>query len=284
MTESDAPLPTLSLLDLKIELARRALAACNLCGHRCGVNRLEGEPGRCGLGREAYWAERFVHCGEEPPINPSLVVSLQGCSWRCLYCQQFDLLPIRPESGEVLDERFWEGLHAGQARSLTFVGGNPDESVYAILKTLSGAPEDLGLPIVWNSNLYGTPELYRVLDGVVDVYIPDLRYGNDGCAKRWSGIENYWKVVTAGLYAMSHQKAEIFVRILVLPGHMECCHRPALIWLARNLASRVSVRVMDQYAPMWRIRAEAGEMSRRPTEDEVETVQRLLRELGLRSI
>lgn len=273
-----------SILDIKVELARRALAACNLCGHRCGVNRLGGERGNCGLLQDAYVGERFVHCAEEPPINPSFVVNLQGCSWRCLYCQQYDLLSIRPQSGHRLDGAFWMDLDTGSARSLSFVGGNPDESTFAILNCLSEAPADFNLPVVWNSNLYGTPELYRILEGAVDVYVPDFRYGNDGCAERWSGAPNYWEVVTEGLRTMSRQSAAIFVRILVLPGHVDCCHLPALTWMAENVALRVKVRLMDQYGPMWRIGPQHGEMARRPTPDEIDELRDMVKDLGLVTI
>ena len=167
-----------SLLALKAELARRELAHCTLCAHRCGVDRPAGQQGRCALGAEAYYADSFCHWAEEEPINPSLVVSLQGCGWRCRYCQQWALLKVDPARGTRLDATLWKRPLPAEARSLSFVGGNPDESVAAILGCLLAAPADFNLPVVWNSNLYGTSRLYELLDGVVDVYVPDLRYGN----------------------------------------------------------------------------------------------------------
>lgn len=273
-----------SLLDLKAELARRELAACRLCGHSCGVDRLGGQRGRCLLLDEAYHSPPFSHWGEEEPINPSLVVSLQGCAWRCRYCQQWELLQVEPSRGRRLDGSFWDLELDPLARSLSFLGGNPDESLPAILATLAQAPGDFVLPVVWNSNLYGSATVYRLLDGVVDTWLPDLRYGNDSCAQQLSGAGNYLSVARAGLLAMARQEATIVVRLLVLPGHFQCCHTPALEWLAENLGPRVLVSVRGQYYPEFRINARDGAMTRRPSAIEVREVEELVERLGLRRV
>jgi putative pyruvate formate lyase activating enzyme len=271
----------ISLLDLKIELARRALAACRLCGHGCGVNRLAGEMGKCGLADAAFVAECFVHVAEEPPINPSLNINLMGCALRCRFCQQFPLLQVRPGRGQLLDGRLWDRLSLEEARSLSFVGGNPDESVYAILRFLRQAPEDFALPVVWNCHGFATDVVHRLLGGIVDCYVPDFKYWNDECAVRWSGAAGYHARVTSGLLSMVQQDVPVFVRILVLPGHFECCHCPALRWLARAVGSRIKVRIMGQYHPDYLVAVGKGKMGRRPTTAEVEQVETLAGQLGL---
>jgi len=271
----------ISLLDLKVELARRELLECRLCGHGCGVDRFHGELGKCRLADAAFVGEYFIHVAEEPPINPSLNVNLMGCGLRCRFCQQFALLPVRPRRGLPLDEALWGQLPLQEVRSLSFVGGNPDESVYAILRFLRGAPRVFSTPIVWNCHGFGTEVVYRLLNGVVDCYIPDFKYWDDECARHWSGALNYRSYVTSGLRAMINQAIPVFVRLLVLPGHFECCHRPALIWLARHLGSRVKIRVMDQYHPDYMVKVGVGEMGRRPTAAEVDQVETLVDELGL---
>jgi uncharacterized Fe-S radical SAM superfamily protein PflX len=143
-----------SLLDVKIELTRRALSRCSLCAHRCGIDRTRGEVGVCRLGTEATVAEHFVHIAEERFINPSLILSLAGCGLRCRFCQQGALLDPARVSGDALDASLWTKLDTAGARSLSFVGGNPDESLYAILKFLKAAPEDWDLPIAWNCHSY----------------------------------------------------------------------------------------------------------------------------------
>src|SRR3990172_711355 len=158
-----------SLQDLKIELASRILKHCTLCENRCGIDRTGGQMGICRLGTEATVAERFVHIGEEAPINPSLVLNLAGCGLRCRFCQQNTLLNPSEVDGERLEPSLWSKLATKGVRSLSFVGGNPDESLYAILRFLAAAPKSWKLPIVWNCHGYSTPETLQLLDVVIDV-------------------------------------------------------------------------------------------------------------------
>jgi putative pyruvate formate lyase activating enzyme len=269
-----------SMLDLKVELARRALKTCGLCRSRCGVNRLEGQIGNCGLGPEAYVGEHFLHIAEEGPINPSYNMSLQGCAMRCRYCQQFALLPIRPRVGRRLDASLWGDMNLSGARSLSFVGGNPDESLAAILDFLRVVPKDFTLPIVWNCHGFAERVALTLLDGVVDVYVPDFKYGSDECARRWSGVEGYVAAASKNVGRMVGQRANVFVRMLVLPGHFDCCHAPALRVLSRH-RGRLRVNVLGQYCPDWKVRERDGEMGHRVTEDEVRAARAYALSLGL---
>jgi uncharacterized Fe-S radical SAM superfamily protein PflX len=121
-----------TLLHLKIELSRRILRKCALCAHRCGVDRTSGELGVCELGTEAKVAEHFVHIGEETLVNPSLVINLAGCGLSSLYCQQGYLLDPAGVDGEPLDESLWVQIDSNKASSLSFAGGNPDESTFSV--------------------------------------------------------------------------------------------------------------------------------------------------------
>ncbi len=271
-----------SLLDLKIELARRELQSCALCGHRCGVNRLRDTRGVCGLGRDAMVAEAFVHIAEEPPINPALNLNLVGCGLRCRFCQQFPLLSPGLRGTRPLDGALWADLPLAEARSLAFVGGNPDESVYGILRFLREAPADLALPVVWNCHGYATSVVYRLLDGIVDCYLPDLKYWADECAWRWSAVAGYRQHAVEGIRAMANQGVAVLVRMLVLPGHLECCHRPALEWLASEVRSQVCVNVMGQYHPDYLVQAGDGALGCRPSIREISRLRDWARALGLR--
>lgn len=271
-----------SLLDLKVEVLRRWLRRCTLCWKRCVVDRAAGEVGRCGLGVEAVVGEHFLHLAEEPAIAPSYLIALQGCSWRCRYCQQHQLLSVDPARGRRLDEFSWEHIDLARAKTLTFIGGNPDESAYAIVRWLRALPEDFPLPIVWNTHGSGSPRLYQLLDGVVDFFVPDLRYGNDACAERWSGVTGYRAAASVGLRAMAATSAEIIVRILVLPGHADCCHLPALRLLAAKYRDRVSVSIKGEYYPTFLIGERDGRMAGRPLNEEAEIVRTTADEFGLR--
>lgn len=271
-----------SVLELKAAIARRMLSACSLCARRCGVNRLSGERGPCGLGAEAYVAEHFVHIAEEPPINPSLLVSLRGCGLRCRYCQQHELLNAKGSRAEVLGRSLWPRLDFTDARSMSFIGGNPDESLPSILDFLCHAPRDLALPIVWNHHAYATDEGVQLLDYVADVYVPDLKYGSDPCALRLSGVTGYCAATQRTIRRQLEQGVPVIVRILVLPGHLECCHRPALEFLASlERRDRLSVSIRGQYSPDWKIAAKDGLLARRTLPCEIGAVQTQALRLGL---
>ena len=272
-----------SLLDVKIELAHRILSDCHLCAHSCGIDRTCGEKGICGLSTEATVANAFVHIAEEPPINPSLLVSMSGCGLRCRYCQQWELLDPAI-SGERLDASLWHRLPTDGARSLSFIGGNPDESLYAILEFLAAAPPDWSLPVVWNSHGYGSPEAVQLLDGVVDCYVPDFKYGSNECAIKLSGAPGYPEVAREAIHAMLAQRVPVIVRILVLPGHFRCCHRPILDTLASLNRENLYVSIRDQYWPDWQITEADGQLARRVAVEEVNQVHNLACKLGLKII
>ena len=272
-----------SILDLKIELARRILSHCHLCAHRCGVDRIQGETGICGLGAQATVANAFVHIAEEPPINPSLLISLAGCGLRCRYCQQWELLDPAI-SGESLEASLWHRLPTDGARSLSFIGGNPDESLYAILCFLADAPDDWSLPVVWNSNGYASPETVRLLEGIVDCYVPDFKYGSDDCTGKLSGAPGYPEAARETIRAMLSQGVPVIVRILALPGHFWCCNVPVLEMLAFMKSKHLYISVLGQYWPDWQITEADGEMARHITMDEVRQVHDLACKLGLQII
>lgn len=274
-----------TLLELKIELARRIMMNCTLCAQRCGVDRISGETGVCRLGAEAQVVEHFVHIGEESFVNPSLLLSLSGCGLRCRFCQQGAILDPAKVNGECLDESLWAALDTEGARSLSFAGGNPDESLYAILRFLSSAPQDWALPVVWNCHGGATPETVALLHGVVDVWLPDYKYGSEICGRRLSGIGDYPNTAREAIRSMLAQNVPVIVRILIMPAHFKCCHAPVLEALS-DLASEgdLWVSVRDQYCPDWRIRSRDGAMTRRPVVTEVSEVWAKAEALGLRLI
>lgn len=271
-----------SLLDVKIELAKRMLQRCELCALRCRVNRLTGERGRCGLGSDASVYEAYVHIAEEPPINPALNISLRGCAMRCVFCQQAAALDPRGGADDVLTPAFWNQLKLAGARSLVFVGGNPTESLPAVLTFLRAAPADFALPVGWNCSGYDSPEAIALLDGVVDVYIPDFKYAGDNCATTLSDAPGYSTNVVRVLEAMLKQGVPVFVRVVVLPEHVECCHVPALESIAgMSSIGETYVSIQDTYLPEWRALSPRSPLSRRPTAEEVRRVRSRARELNL---
>jgi putative pyruvate formate lyase activating enzyme len=143
-----------------------------------------------------------------------------------------------------------EGVSQG-SRNANFVGGNPDPHLWTILETirLTGAPA-MRLPMVWNSNMFTSSEAMDLLNGVMDVYLGDFRYGNDACAEEFSGVQGYWDAVSRN-FAYAFDTAEVMVRHLVLPGHLECCTRPIMEWVGSNMPG-VYFNLMLQYRPEYK--------------------------------
>lgn len=264
---------------LTAALARRLLRRCVLCARRCGVDRTQRPAGACRLGPVALAAEHFVHVAEEAEINPSYVVSLSGCALRCVYCQQAEQLdPAAPGLEPLGGLRLDAGALAA-ARTLSFAGGNPDESLPAVLAFLLAAPAELARPVVWNTHAYSSPEVLRLLRGVVDVYLPDLKYGSGACGLAASGVPGYPEVALRAIAAMA-ASAPTIVRMLVLPGHFACCHAPALRILAA-VDGDVRLSIRGQYAPDHRALRDPGPLGRRAARDEVEAVRQLAADLRI---
>ena len=265
-------------------LSLSEMSHCRLCGWECGINRFSGGKGKCGLGSQAFASRPFIHIAEEPVINPAAVMNLAGCSLRCTYC--IDSTIWDPGNLPPLDSKpFWEEiqrLKMGGTPINTLEFANPTESLPAIIGLLSPAPSDLNLPVVMDCHLYGSKTFYDLAGGITDVWLPDLRYGNDECAKALSGVDNYMKYAKLGLDAMAQHGSKIIARILVLPGHVSCCHEPQM-GLLSEYKDRVWVSVLDQYIPEHEAHLDPN-LKRRPTKGEIQAVNSLVEKRGLRNV
>lgn len=235
-------------IDEKIELVRERMRSCRLCERRCGVDRMSGERGFCRLDDRACCYRELLHFGEEIELVPSHTIYLSGCNLRCRFCSDWDHVETvthgEPTEPEWMAERVRLRREEG-ARNVNFVGGEPTVNLLFVLRTLRHLPERM--PVVWNSNMYLAVEALQVLDGVVDTYLADLKFGNGECAATISGVQDYLPVVQRNLLDASRQAA-VIVRHLAMPGHLECCTRPVLEWLAGNMPE-VRVSLLDQYRP-----------------------------------
>jgi putative pyruvate formate lyase activating enzyme len=273
-----------SYLDILYALSLSEIGDCTLCGWNCQVNRFLGEKGKCGLGSEAFASRPFIHIGEERVINPAVVTNMAGCGLRCNYCSDSEVWD--PGNFDPLNpKRFWEEiqkLRGGGTPINTLEFTNPTESLPGIIGLLSQAPSKLNWPLVMNGHLFGSKTFYEPAGLITDVWLPDLRYGNDRCAKELSGVDNYIKFGKLGLDAMAQQDSRIIVRILVLPGHVSCCHEPAMELLS-EYKDRIWVSVLDQYVPEHEAHLDPN-LKRRPTKEEIEAVNSMVEKYGLRNI
>ncbi len=280
-------MPSVSFLQVKVELARRLVSPCRLCERRCGAERLKGKIGACRVDGRAYVHSAFLHLGEEAPLVPSGTIFYGGCNFTCVFCQNFDISQVSPRQGGLpVDAKMLaeiqRGLARRGARNINHVGGDPTPNLHVILESLLYLNENI--PQLWNSNMYLTEESMKLLVDVIDIWLPDFKYGNNKCALRFSAAPRYVEVVTRNL-KIAAEHGDMIIRHLVLPGHLECCTIPVLEWIAKNLPKdKVIVNVMDQYRPehlvakyphRWK------DIARRPNWGELERAYEKARELGL---
>jgi len=236
-------------LDGKIEAARTLSSPCHLCEKACGALRNEGKRGSCGV-LEPLISSEFLHFGEEPELVPSHTVFFAGCNFSCAFCQNWDISQ-QPEGGAAIaPTALADRIMRGGGINVNWVGGDPTPGLPYILTVMARMKRlDIRLAQVWNSNMYMSIEAMDILAGVVDVYLSDFKYGNDRCAKLLSGADRYFEVVSRN-HLLAASQCEILLRHLVLPGHVECCTKPILDWVAANIPVKIlRVNVMDQYHP-----------------------------------
>lgn len=279
----DLETPEVSLMELKVELAKRILKNCHFCERRCGVDRTAGERGVCGVGKRPRIASEFMHYGEEPELVPSYTIFFSGCTFKCRFCQNWDISQF-PEEGAEADPkiiaRLVEKARKNEARNVNWVGGDPTPNLHAILEALLLC--EANIPSVWNSNMYLTAEAMDLLAGTQDVYLTDFKYGNDRCAERLSLVKNYFEVVSRN-HRLAMDDAEVIVRHLVMPNHLECCTYPVLKWIAENLGRDTRVNIMDQYRPEY-LASKFEEINRRITAEEMNRAVSYAKKVGLRNI
>ncbi len=280
---NDVTLPKKSYLDLKIKIANKILGCCHFCNRSCGVNRLAGKLGYCGCGDKIRVSTIFVHMGEEPELVPSGTIFTMGCTMRCLHCQNWTISQWKESSNEYSLEqlaREIENLRLEGCRNINLVGGEPTPWLGHWLESFRQV--SVNVPVVWNSNSYYSQDTAQLLDGFVDVYLLDFKYGLGDCAERISDSPSYWNVCTRN-HVEAKKSGELLVRVLVLPGHLDCCTKPILEWIAENLGVETRVNVLFQYRPEWRA-SELSELRRRLTKTEMEKALSFAEQAGLKNI
>ncbi|MBU7014513.1 MAG: radical SAM protein [Theionarchaea archaeon] len=262
-----------SLMDVKIEIATRILSHCEFCERRCSVDR-PGRQGNCTV-QEARIASEFAHYGEESVLVPSHTIFFSGCNFHCVYCQNWDISQVKSGTW-IPPKKLAKLIEYRHLRNMNFVGGDPTPNLDYMLRVLRDCEADI--PVVWNSNMYLTEESMRLLDGIVDVYLTDFKYGNDQCARELSCVDNYFQVVSRN-HLLGEKHANLIIRHLVLPGHLECCTHPVLQWISENLESP-AVNVMFQYRPEYRA-MENPRIDRYLTYDEKKRALEIAQELNI---
>jgi putative pyruvate formate lyase activating enzyme len=250
---------------------------CMACELRCGAARTQGQVGACGLGADSHVYNRLLHFGEEGPLVPSYTVYLSGCSMACSFCSEAAHL-VAPFARPPTDPAAFArkvAPHLGPARNVNFVGGEPSIQLPWIARFVAEL-ENCGTvpPLLCNTNGYMTPEGLEVALGLFSIWVVDLKFGNDRCAQQVSNTDDYDEVLRRNLRALHEAGVDLWVRHLLMPGHLDCCTRPVLAWCAEHLPN-ARVNVMPAFVPF--------PHPRNDTWDELDAPQRARGEAILRA-
>jgi len=265
------------LLQERIEALAGIQKECELCPRRCRAARAAGEVGVCGAGDTLVVSSAFPHFGEESPLTGrrgSGTIFLAHCNLKCLFCQNYDISHCH-RGTEVTIQELAEmalGLQRLGCHNINFV--TPTHFAPQIVAALPAAIDGgLDLPIVWNCGGYESLEVIRLLEGIVDIYMPDVKFMSAEAAARYCDAPDYPGAVRAAVAEMHRQVGDLqidgrgiarrglLVRHLVMPG-WAADTREVLRFLAEEISPNTYVNIMDQYRPMFRA-GEFAEINRR---------------------
>ena len=284
-------------LEKRVEEAYSRLQNCDLCPWRCGSNRLKDErKGVCRSGLNPVISSYNLHFGEEPVLSGtrgSGTIFLTNCTLRCVFCQNYPISQLgagKEYTVEEMADMMLELQEAG-AHNINFV--TPSHFIAQILKAiLIAAEKGLSIPVVYNTSGYDAVDALRLLDGVVDIYLPDIKYSDDEVAKKLSRAKNYVEINRAALKEMHRQVGDLIVdekgiavrglivRHLVLPNELAGT-KEAMEFLAREISPNTVVSLMSQYFPAHKA-YDFPEIARTITAEEYLKAIKYMEEAGLK--
>jgi len=282
-------------LQHRAERLYQRLESCDLCPRNCRANRIKGEIGSCGVGDLAWVSSYGPHHGEEAPLRGrygSGTIFFSGCNLSCVYCQNADIsqqLSGRPVSARELSSFMLElqalGCHNINLVSPTHVAGQIAQGIAL------AAADGLTLPIVYNTGGYDALDTLRDLEGLIDIYMPDMKYSQPEIGEYYSGVPDYPQINQEAVLEMHRQVGDLImdppgiawkgllVRHLVLPGGL-AGSSAILQFIAENLSKDTYLNIMDQYRPAYQARSHPA-LDRPITRDEFQVVLKEAQELGL---
>ncbi len=280
----------------KIQKAYKLMESCVLCARYCRVNRMKGEKGFCNIGRLPVISSFGPHFGEESPLvgrYGSGTIFFTGCNLGCIFCQNYDI--SIGQEGSIhsvyeLSDIIMNVRHRG-CHNINFV--TPSHQMPMILEALEIAAEQgLNLPVVWNCGGYESPEALEILDGIVDIYMPDFKFFDSQPGKRYLNAEDYPEAAKNALKEMYRQTGDLqmneqeiavrglLVRHLVMPDRLAGTEK-FVKWLAEEVSSNTYINIMRQYHPCYKA-GEYKEINRRITDREFGEAVKWARNQGLR--
>ncbi len=285
----------IALITDRLPEARALLSPCKVCPRNCGVDRLSGETGHCRSTTELVVSSITLHHGEEPPISGyrgSGTIFLTNCNLRCLYCQNYPISQLG--SGNALTvEEVAQGMLLLQGRGAHNINWvTPSHMAPVLMEALLiTRKQGLNLPVVYNSGGYDAVEMLRLWDGIIDIYMPDMKYADSRIARKFSGIPDYPRHNQAAILEMHRQVGDLritddgvavkglLVRHLVLPHNLSGTEQ-VLKFLAERVSVDTYVSLMRQYFPAFHA-VKIRELERPLTNAEYESTVEILSKLGM---
>lgn len=271
------------------------LECCTLCPHECKVNRMNGQIGRCKMPAEVKISFADLYFYEEPCVsgeNGSGAIFFTGCNMECKFCQNYEISQLNrgvKTTVDELSEKMLE-LQEKKANNINLVTGVT--YVTQIIEAIKLARKNgLNIPIVYNSSGYESVETIKLLNGYVDIYLPDLKYYYDDLAENLSGIKKYFENASKAILEMYSQvgnpvfdengiiKKGLIIRHLVIPNHL-LNTKKVLTWITKNLPKEVYISVMTQYFPEYKA-LKMEDINRKISEEEYTKIEQIVDNLGI---
>jgi putative pyruvate formate lyase activating enzyme len=251
----------------RVSQARERLRRCYVCPRHCAIDRLEGELGFCLVGAKPFVSSHGPHHGEEAPLrgwNGSGTIFFASCNLRCVYCQNYEISQLR-EGREVSAKELADtmlDLQQQGCHNINLV--TPSHQVPQILEgLLLAAQKGLRIPLVYNTSSYDDLDTLRLLNGIIDIYLPDFKYANTEAGLKYSKVPGYPEIAKAAIKEMHRQTGDlviderglalrgVLVRHLVLPGGLAGTGE-IMRFLANDISTNTYINIMVQYRPCWK--------------------------------
>lgn len=285
----------IDLIKSRIAKAYSMMENCSLCPRRCGVNRLKGEKGFCGLGKELMVSSHNLHDGEEPPISGkrgSGTVFFTSCTMSCVFCQNYPISQLRNgnmiTTSQLAEIMLWLSQKGAHNINLVTPAHQTPMILESILKALEGG---LNVPFVFNSGGYESVEVLRLWEGIIDIYLPDMKYSDEKNARKYSLAPDYPKINKNAIREMYRQVGELvmdeetigkrglLIRHLILPQDIAGTEE-ILGFISKEISQKTYISLMSQYFPAHKA-LKISELKRKVKKHEYEKALSLLEKFGL---
>ncbi len=273
------------------------LKKCEICPHRCGVDRTNNQIGRCKSKNTVKVAKASIHMYEEPCISKgsgSGTVFFSNCNLNCVFCQNYEISQNGLGKEITIKElaSIFLKLQSENVNNINLV--TPTSYVPQIIEAIKIAKDNgLNIPIVYNTNSYENIETLKLLEGYIDIYLPDLKYSENELGEKYSNVKNYFEVATTAIKEMYRQvgnlkcdkngiaKKGVIIRHLVLPNHIENSKK-VLSWIKNNLPQDVYVSVMNQFFPTYKAK-NIKDLNRKITKREMKKIEEFIYSTDLKN-